>query len=129
MGKTTIEWTQMTWNPVRGCSRVSEGCRHCYAERMAARALPGMNSPTTGEPFAVIGTPSKESRWTGHVELIPSMLDIPLRWWMQKNQRPCDFAWPMMRAGKKSAGHLLDGQEWRQIPEVKQPEVKRVVKR
>ena len=42
------------------------------------------------------------------------------QWWMQKDQRPCDFAWPMMRAGKKSAGHLLDGQEWRQMPEVKQ---------
>jgi protein gp37 len=28
-----IEWTEMTWNPVTGCTRVSEGCRHCYAER------------------------------------------------------------------------------------------------
>lgn len=32
-----IEWTEMTWNPVTGCSKVSEGCRHCYAERMANR--------------------------------------------------------------------------------------------
>ncbi len=32
-----IEWTEMTWNPVTGCSRISEGCRHCYAERMAKR--------------------------------------------------------------------------------------------
>ena len=32
-----IEWTDETWNPVIGCTRVSEGCRHCYAERMAAR--------------------------------------------------------------------------------------------
>lgn len=32
-----IEWTEMTWNPVTGCSRLSEGCRHCYAERMAKR--------------------------------------------------------------------------------------------
>lgn len=30
-----IEWTETTWNPIIGCSRVSEGCRHCYAERMA----------------------------------------------------------------------------------------------
>lgn len=38
MGQTTgIEWTDATWNPVRGCSRVSEGCRNCYAERQAAR--------------------------------------------------------------------------------------------
>lgn len=35
--KSTIEWTEMTWNPVTGCSKVSEGCRHCYAERMALR--------------------------------------------------------------------------------------------
>src|SRR5262249_51758824 len=35
--KSTIEWTQMTWNPVTGCTKVSEGCRHCYAERMAMR--------------------------------------------------------------------------------------------
>lgn len=34
---SSIEWTEMTWNPVTGCSKVSEGCRHCYAERMARR--------------------------------------------------------------------------------------------
>jgi protein gp37 len=37
--KSTIEWTEMTWNPVTGCTKVSEGCRHCYAERMALRLL------------------------------------------------------------------------------------------
>ncbi|MCC7293655.1 MAG: phage Gp37/Gp68 family protein [Phycisphaerales bacterium] len=36
---SSIEWTEMTWNPVTGCSKVSEGCRHCYAERMARRLL------------------------------------------------------------------------------------------
>ncbi len=35
--KSSIEWTEMTWNPVTGCTKVSEGCRHCYAERMALR--------------------------------------------------------------------------------------------
>lgn len=35
--QSTIEWTEMTWNPVTGCTKVSEGCRHCYAERMALR--------------------------------------------------------------------------------------------
>ena len=34
---STIEWTEMTWNPVTGCSKTSEGCRFCYAERMARR--------------------------------------------------------------------------------------------
>lgn len=35
--KSKIEWTEVTWNPVTGCSKVSEGCRNCYAERMAHR--------------------------------------------------------------------------------------------
>lgn len=35
--QSSIEWTEMTWNPVTGCTKVSEGCRHCYAERMALR--------------------------------------------------------------------------------------------
>lgn len=34
---SSIEWCDATWNPVRGCSRVSRGCEHCYAERIAAR--------------------------------------------------------------------------------------------
>ena len=71
---SAIEWTDVTWNPVRGCSRVSEGCRNCYAERMASRGLPGQRSPTTGEPFA------RDGHWTGKVELIPSKLNEPLSW-------------------------------------------------
>jgi len=35
--KTAIEWTESTWNPVTGCTKISLGCRHCYAERMARR--------------------------------------------------------------------------------------------
>lgn len=35
--KTSIEWTEQTWNPVAGCSKVSPGCKHCYAEKMAHR--------------------------------------------------------------------------------------------
>jgi len=35
--RSKIEWTEMTWNPVTGCTKVSAGCRHCYAERMANR--------------------------------------------------------------------------------------------
>ena len=34
---TSIEWTEATWNPVTGCTKISSGCRHCYAERMAIR--------------------------------------------------------------------------------------------
>ena len=37
MAKSAIEWTDSTWNPVTGCTKVSPGCKHCYAERMAKR--------------------------------------------------------------------------------------------
>ena len=85
MGKTKIEWVNgddgslgATWNPIRGCQAVSPGCKNCFAARMAARGLPGLNSPTTGEPFAVMR--DSGPRWTGKVELIESALGLPLRW-------------------------------------------------
>ena len=90
MGKTSIEWTDRVWNPVRGCSRVSEGCRNCYAERIAARfsdesvmidAAP--SGPQQFHGFA-IRTPSGP-RWTGKVELIKSKLTEPFHW--KKPQR------------------------------------------
>lgn len=37
MAKSKIEWTEFTWNPVTGCTKISPGCQHCYAERMAKR--------------------------------------------------------------------------------------------
>lgn len=56
MSRTKIEWATDTWNPVTGCTKVSEGCRHCYAERQVERfghrvhSLGGMNSHL-GERF------------------------------------------------------------------------------
>lgn len=50
--KTHIEWTESTWNPVTGCSKVSAGCKNCYAERMAKR-LQVMGSPRYADGFAV----------------------------------------------------------------------------
>jgi protein gp37 len=35
--ESSIEWTESTWNPVTGCTKISSGCAHCYAERMARR--------------------------------------------------------------------------------------------
>jgi len=37
--KSAIEWTEATWNPITGCTRVSEGCTNCYAEQLAATRL------------------------------------------------------------------------------------------
>jgi protein gp37 len=49
---TKIEWTEATWNPVTGCSKISPGCAHCYAERMARR-LQAMGQPNYVDGFAV----------------------------------------------------------------------------
>ncbi len=73
---TKIEWTDRSdWNPIRGCTRVSEGCRNCYAEAIAAR----FSDP--GKPFHGFAerTPGGP-RWTGKVELIEKHLTLPLRW-------------------------------------------------
>jgi protein gp37 len=73
--KTSIEWTDATWNPIRGCSRVSEGCRNCYAERVAAR-FSGHGMPYEG--LAVLR--NHKPQWTGEVRLIGEHLEDPLRW-------------------------------------------------
>ena len=63
--KSAIEWTDSTWNPVTGCTKVSPGCKHCYAERMAKR-LQAMGQPNYANGF----------RLTLHEEV----LELPLRW-------------------------------------------------
>lgn len=72
-GQTRIEWTDTTWNPVRGCSRVSAGCQNCYAERQAIRQI---KSGYAG----LIQRTSHGPAWTGEVRLVPELLDAPLRW-------------------------------------------------
>jgi protein gp37 len=78
---TAIEWTDQTWNPVRGCSRVSAGCVHCYAERIAARFCRGGAGVGRGGPFGGFAKSTPDGpRWTGRVELIPEKLEQPLHW-------------------------------------------------
>jgi protein gp37 len=69
--KSRIEWTDATWNPVRGCSHVSEGCRNCYAERMAARFC------GDGDPYK--GT-IEGGKWNGKLRFDEDALKAPLRW-------------------------------------------------
>lgn len=70
-----IEWTDVTWNPVRGCTRVSAGCQRCYAERTAARFIkPGQ--AYEGLAHHVGG----EARWTGKLRTVPQALLKPLKW-------------------------------------------------
>lgn len=60
-----IEWTDATWNPVTGCTKISPGCKHCYAERLANR-LQAMGQANYRNGF--------------EVTLQPHMLEAPLRW-------------------------------------------------
>jgi|SRR5882724_1168257 len=62
---SAIEWTDATWNPVTGCTKISPGCKHCYAERLAIR-LQAMDSNRYRNGFAVT--------------LQPDQLPLPLRW-------------------------------------------------
>ncbi len=62
---STIEWTESTWNPVTGCTKISSGCLNCYAERMALR-LKAMGQKNYRNGFKV----------TCH----PHVLDMPLKW-------------------------------------------------
>lgn len=74
-GISQIEWTDRTWNPVRGCRRTSHGCEHCYAESMAHR-FPGESLPYEGPTRST----SRGPVWTGEIMLIEHDLEKPLSW-------------------------------------------------
>lgn len=73
--KTDIEWTDTTWNPVRGCSLVSAGCANCYAMKTAHR-FSGKGKPYEG--LTELGP--QGPRWTGKIKLVPEALEEPLHW-------------------------------------------------
>ena len=60
-----IEWTESTWNPVTGCTKISIGCKNCYAERIALR-LKAAGSPNYAKGF--------------RIATHPHVLNLPLRW-------------------------------------------------
>ena len=63
--QSAIEWTDATWNPVRGCTKISPGCKHCYAERFAERFR---------------GVPGHPFEQGFDLRLVPEKLADPLRW-------------------------------------------------
>lgn len=76
MADTTIEWTDVTWNPVAGCTVVTAGCTNCYAMKFAARLdamgiqkYQGLTRKSGGRPV-----------WTGAVNVDESALAAPLKW-------------------------------------------------
>ena len=70
MARSSIEWTESTWNPLTGCTKISPGCKHCYAERMAIR-LQAMGQPNYRNGFKLT--------------LHEQVLEAPLLW--RKPQR------------------------------------------
>lgn len=62
---SSIEWTESTWNPLTGCTKISPGCKHCYAERMAKR-LQAMGQVNYQNGF--------------HLSLHEHVLEVPLHW-------------------------------------------------
>lgn len=89
MAETSIEWTDKTWNPVVGCTRVSPGCEHCYAETMASRQVLMSVALGRRSPYLRV-VDADNRRWTRakdvkadpanhqHVELLPERLNEPL---------------------------------------------------
>ena len=72
---STIQWTDETWNPVRGCSLVSAGCKNCYAMKQAHR----FSGPDRAyEGLTKLGPDGP--RWTGEIRLVYEKLDEPLHW-------------------------------------------------
>ena len=71
-----IEWTDATWNPITGCTLVSEGCRNCYAARLAATR---MKHHPSRAGLARLNR-SGEAKFTGEVRFNEKWLDQPLRW-------------------------------------------------
>lgn len=82
---SSIEWTEVTWNPVAACTKVSPGCTHCYAERMSRRlramaecaALDGREPGRLARYATVI---DDRGRWTGRIALDEGALGEPLGW-------------------------------------------------
>jgi protein gp37 len=73
MGKTNIDWTDKVWNPLTGCTKIGQGCKHCYAERMAKR-LKAMGRPEYQDAVDNAG------KWTGKVTLVEERLKDPMKW-------------------------------------------------
>ena len=103
MGKTSIEWTDASWNPVVGCTEVSPGCANCYAARLASTRLKNLpdykglaaklkseiqfpNCHPHGIPEGKV-----QPRWTGETRLLRDRLEEPLHWRTPRRIFVCDM--------------------------------------
>lgn len=100
MGKTSIEWTDASWNPVVGCTEVSPGCANCYAARLASTRLrnttqyKGLSILRDGrleDAACAAGIRDVRSHWTGEVRFLPERLEEPLHWRKPRRIFVCDM--------------------------------------
>lgn len=82
---SAIEWTESTWNPVVGCTKVSTGCLNCYAERMARRLAAMARSAKKrgddpGRSWNYTKVVDRRGGWNGKVHLDRDALEDPFRW-------------------------------------------------
>lgn len=134
-----IEWTDATWNPVTGCTKVSEGCRHCYALTFAERWR---------------GTPGHYFENGFDIQLRPNKLDEPMRWTKPRKifvnsmsdlfhkDIPDDYIWSVFEVMAKSPQHtfqvltkrpermaeMLQGRYWRNLGTETRPFYARIIK-
>ena len=121
--KSKIQWTDRTWNPVRGCSLVSPGCTNCYAMRQAKR----VDAMWEAQGFAArYGGLWRETEhgpvWTGDIRVVPAALEEPLRWRQPSRvfvnsmsdlfhegvpDEFIDKVWRVMRRAHKERGHTF----------------------
>lgn len=94
MAQSSIEWTDAVWNPVTGCTKVSQGCAHCYAERMAKR-FAGMNGYPADAPFRV----------TLHPDLICAYEQLPL---LRRNWVATSFVVQIVDLVAEPEAHFVD---------------------
>lgn len=108
---SAIAWTNATWNPVTGCSKVSPGCAHCYAETLAVTRLAGK----PGYP----GLPWTPENAAANVVLHPDRLDLPLHWRKPRRvfvnsmsdlfheQVEDDFIWSVFQTMERAEQHTF----------------------
>ena len=82
---STIEWTEATWNPVAGCTKVSPGCENCYAERMSKRLAAMARADVSagrnpGRKAGYCRVIDSSGHWNGRVFLDRAALDVPESW-------------------------------------------------
>lgn len=102
MASSSIEWTDKTWNPITGCTKISEGCKHCYAEVMAKR-LQGMKKPKYQNGFSITLHPNALNEPLGWTN--PCMIFVCSMSDLFHNNIPFDFIDQILNIIKKTPQH------------------------